>query len=326
MAEVNNPHDSYFKLILARPDAVTDFLINYLPPEVVAQLDLSAPELMKDSFVDPELQQHFADLLYRVGLKSGGAAYVGILFEHKSAPDKLVSFQVLRYKVRIWEPMIRQKVSTLPPIFPIVVYHGRSPWQVARNFGALIAAEATSPLQKYEPQFEYYLVDLSALSDEEIKGAVFLRVGLLLLKYIFTRRLWGQLPLILGLLPVPEQSALEYFSTSMRYVEFVRGRMTESIFQEVVFTAFPALGEKLMQAFNASWIEQGIQQGIQQGRQDGIAALTLRLLQRRIGKVSAETETRIHALSVEQLENLGEACLDFSQPEDLVGWFQANAS
>ena len=47
----------------------------------------------------------------------------------------------------------------------------------------------------------------------EIKGEVFLRVGLLLLKYIFSTGLLPRLPEILALLPVPEQSALEYLRT-----------------------------------------------------------------------------------------------------------------
>jgi predicted transposase/invertase (TIGR01784 family) len=328
MIEVNNPHDSYFKYILAQPNVASDFLMNYLPPEVVAQLDLRAPELMKDSFVDAELQPHFSDLLYRVGLLDGGAAYVGILFEHKSAPEKTVSFQVLRYKMQVWEPLIREKATTLPPIIPVVVYHGRTRWHVARNFGALIAGDAT--LRQYTPEFEYHLVDLSVLSDEEIKGVVFLRVGLLLLKHIFRKRLWSQLPLILGLLPAPEQSALAYIQTSMYYVGYVTGQVTADKFKEVLYAAFPAMGEQVMQMFDVEWIEKGmqigIQKGLQQGRQDGMAALTLRFLRRRIGNVSAETAARIHALPTEQLENLGEACADFTQPEDLTAWFQTHAS
>src|SRR5262245_58439780 len=110
MSELANPHDSFFKELLARPDTAADFLANYLPTEVDAELDVSAPELVKDSFIDAELQQHFSDLLYRVRLKQGGAAYVYLLFEHKSAPDAWVAFQLLRYKARIWEPLVQQKV------------------------------------------------------------------------------------------------------------------------------------------------------------------------------------------------------------------------
>ncbi len=63
MSEIANPHDSFFKDLLARPEVATDFLANYLPPEVAAELDVTAPELAKDSFVDAELQPHLSDLL-----------------------------------------------------------------------------------------------------------------------------------------------------------------------------------------------------------------------------------------------------------------------
>jgi len=59
--------------------------------------------------------------------------------------------------------------------------------------------------------------------------------------------------------------------------------------------------------------------------QQGIAALTLRQLQRRLGAVDVETQARIRALPVEQLEQLGEALLDFRTPEDLATWLSEHA-
>jgi predicted transposase YdaD len=50
--------------------------------------------------------------------------------------------------------------------------------------------------------------------------------------------------------------------------------------------------------------------------------LVLRLLNRRLGSISPETETQIRRLSLIQLEELGEAVLDFSQPSDLVDWLR----
>jgi predicted transposase YdaD len=49
-------------------------------------------------------------------------------------------------------------------------------------------------------------------------------------------------------------------------------------------------------------------------------ALILRLLKRRVGNVSIDLETQIKALPLEQLEELGEALLDFSQINDVVAW------
>ena len=54
-------------------------------------------------------------------------------------------------------------------------------------------------------------------------------------------------------------------------------------------------------------------------------SLILRQLVRRLGTIQPETENSIRQLSVEELENLGEAVLDFKDPSDLTAWLQANA-
>ena len=67
-------------------------------------------------------------------------------------------------------------------------------------------------------------------------------------------------------------------------------------------------------------IQQGRQEGIQEGRQEGEKDLIMRLLNRRIGEIDALLIERISGLSIEQLENLGEALLDFSSVADLETW------
>lgn len=54
-------------------------------------------------------------------------------------------------------------------------------------------------------------------------------------------------------------------------------------------------------------------------------SLILRQLVRRLGTIQPETENCIRQLSVQELENLGEAVLDFNHPSDLTAWLQANA-
>ncbi|MEH2270031.1 MAG: DUF4351 domain-containing protein, partial [Nostoc sp.] len=54
--------------------------------------------------------------------------------------------------------------------------------------------------------------------------------------------------------------------------------------------------------------------------------LILKLLQRRVGELSPELQERIQSLSLNQLENLGEALLDFTAMEDLFNWLQTNQS
>jgi predicted transposase YdaD len=66
-------------------------------------------------------------------------------------------------------------------------------------------------------------------------------------------------------------------------------------------------------------IEEGIQQGIQQGVKQE-AALVVRLLNRKVGELSANVEARVMGLSVNILEDLGEALLDFDSLDDLIDW------
>ncbi|BCU12724.1 hypothetical protein MAN88_32880 [Microcystis aeruginosa] len=69
------------------------------------------------------------------------------------------------------------------------------------------------------------------------------------------------------------------------------------------------------------WSE-GLQEGRQEGRQEGEANLVLRQLNRRVGDISPELLPNIRSLDLEQLENLGEALLDFQSPQDLEQWLE----
>lgn len=62
---------------------------------------------------------------------------------------------------------------------------------------------------------------------------------------------------------------------------------------------------------------------LEEGRQEEGRLLILRLLARQVGELPEEMKTRINALSLEQLENLGEALLEFEGMADLEAWFNA---
>ncbi|MCX5945131.1 MAG: DUF2887 domain-containing protein [Cyanobacteria bacterium] len=62
--------------------------------------------------------------------------------------------------------------------------------------------------------------------------------------------------------------------------------------------------------------------GEARGEARGEASVTLRLLNRRCGPLSAATTTSIQALPLPQLESLAEALLDFTGPADLQAWLE----
>ena len=69
---------------------------------------------------------------------------------------------------------------------------------------------------------------------------------------------------------------------------------------------------------------RGRQEGRTEGRTEEGQALILRQLTRRVGNVPIDTEVRVKALSLAQLEDLGEALLDFTQMGDLLAWLDGN--
>jgi predicted transposase/invertase (TIGR01784 family) len=71
-------------------------------------------------------------------------------------------------------------------------------------------------------------------------------------------------------------------------------------------------------------LEIGEKKGLQQGVQQGEANLTIRLLKRRCGNLTAIQEQKVRLLSISQLESLGEALLDFQNMSDLENWLQDN--
>ncbi|MCH2244539.1 MAG: DUF4351 domain-containing protein [Crocosphaera sp.] len=66
------------------------------------------------------------------------------------------------------------------------------------------------------------------------------------------------------------------------------------------------------------------QEGREEGREEGQKSLLLRLLTRKVGELSSEVRQNIDNLSIEQLENLGEALLDFSSMVDLENWLKTH--
>jgi predicted transposase/invertase (TIGR01784 family) len=236
---LSSPHDSFFKELFSRPEVAADFLANYLPPEIAAALDLSSLEIVKDSFVDEALRRHLSDLLYRVGLQGGGNAYACMLFEHKSEPYDLVSWQILRYKVRAWEQELRQGAAKLPPIIPIVFYHGQRRWQVPREFSALVDFGGHDVLREFEVESSYYLCDISSYDVSQIKGAAILQAGLRLMQTIFTDEFEETLEEVFDLLlGAREPGATEYLRTILRYAVASRKRLTQERLQQVVERKF----------------------------------------------------------------------------------------
>ena len=286
-----NPHDAFFKHYLSQPAVASDFLRHHLPAEVVALLDLQHLRLEKDSFVDEKLRSYFSDLIYTAMTHDANPVAVALLAEHKSYPDDWVDFQVLRYKVGYWvrefeaieaevekqraeaksaaeaglPPPLRTKArTTLTPILVILVYHGKDEWQIPLRFARHLTGmeDPASPLSqvmgRYVPDFEPHFVNVSAMTDDAIRGEVKTRLMLTVLKYIFDDRLDGRLGEILAMASevLRQPSGIEMVMALLRYITRSAVKLNRTEITQQLLAYLPKEGGFLMETLAQEWIEE----------------------------------------------------------------------
>ena len=89
----------------------------------------------------------------------------------------------------------------------------------------------------------------------------------------------------------------------------------KQMFSEKVAEFAPPEREKAMEIITSWELD-----GIEKGRIEEAQRLAIRQLRRRIGAVPEEREAQIRRLSIETVEDLAEALLDFAGPADLESW------
>lgn len=296
MADIASPHDRFFKRMLSGRATAQSFLRRFLPDTVAADLDLPSLEPTSRSFVDPALREHFTDLTYRAKLRDGRDAYIYVLLEHKSRPDRLVGLQLLRYISRLWADVAeRRRQRPLPALIPIVFHHGRHRWRTPTELSALV--DGPDELRRYSPDFQYVLVDIGAASDDEPEDEPLLAVTILLLHHAYTqelkRRLHSILALLDSVLDTPEGG--EACIAAMHYVSAIG--VSEGELREAVAKAFPGRGERVMATWLDKYFEEGVERGIEQGIQQGSVITAqkflLDVLTARFGSIPAPLVERI---------------------------------
>lgn len=111
-----------------RPARHAEGLIRHLiPDEALQAMSFNTLALQPTSFIDEQLKNLYADLLYTIEL-NGRSAFIYILLEHLSSDASWLASRMLGYETRIWEKFIEQNPNSkkLPLILPLVVRHGLS--------------------------------------------------------------------------------------------------------------------------------------------------------------------------------------------------------
>jgi len=304
MDKINNPHDHFFRKTWSDPRVAGDFLANYLPETIAKHIDLDKIKIQTGSFVDKDLQEHYSDILYEVGMKDsqGKKGFVYVLFEHKSfEPGHFLALDLLRYMLNIWRQHLRNEhtEAKLPMIIPFVVYHGKTKFHPL-NLGQIIDIPSED-MQAFVPNFKYELADLSVHSETDIKGTILLRTCLLSLQAIFMDAPQEHLRRIFTMLEElgDQETALQYIEVVFKYIAGSTDKITFDEVKEIAAQAAPKREEKIM-----TIAEELFEKGMQQGQISTQKEVLRRLLSK---KFNLSEQDSNYIQRVDDLERLNKA-------------------
>lgn len=167
MSEVlHDFHDRSYKDLFSHPEMIKDLLTGFVQEDFIEDIDFSDFQKVGTTYILEEYQKRETDLIIRLNLK-GQEAYLYILIELQSTPDKYIALRVLEYLLTFYQDLLKQKKDLpdkLPSVFPIVLYTGKDPFNCAVSLEELID-KPYKRLMKYVPRFEYYKIAINEINE-----------------------------------------------------------------------------------------------------------------------------------------------------------------
>jgi predicted transposase YdaD len=163
-----HPHDGFFKTAFSMQEVVEQYINDFLPENLVKNIDFKTLKEDKTDYITPALQSYFSDVVWQCNYgKHKVPVKVTFLFEHKSYIAKRPHLQLLRYMLEIWDHCERNNLD-LTVVIPIIVYHNdkKQKW-VKKPFPSYFK-HIDETLNAYIPNFDYLLTDLTQYTSEQL--------------------------------------------------------------------------------------------------------------------------------------------------------------
>jgi len=310
---VNKIDDKLFWDIYNRPINTSGFLKDFLPPNILNAIDLNFLSVDKKSYLSEKYKEHYTDLVVKTRLKGHGEdkpAFVYFLMEHKSYIPVRPAFQLLRYMVEQWYELEKQGAlgSKLPPIFPILMYHGEKGWTHGVHFHDIVNIPHDD-MKPYIPNFQYFLTDVTTEDVEKYNTSIAIKCWFLLVKNIKTPAMREKLFEIVNLLHefLDQETAIEYVDIFYKYLANTDNIITKTDAVQAIETIFPGRGADMVKGWAKEYVEEGIEKGILQGMEKGmekgmISEAREMVLEALDTKFSSNIPTDVHEL-IQALNN-----------------------
>ena len=272
--DVHRPHDKLFRTVFTDAAEAAALLRAHLPESVAGHLRWSSLALQDRTFVDLDLRDTESDLLFSIRRKAGAPpAWLYVLLEHQSRPDRWIRFRLLKYCCRIWDRSRQQfpRERRLRPIVPLVFYQGPGRWRHATEFAELFADSVRD--WPWVPRFAHLLVDQTRENPQAVRGRLHGRIAQLMMMARYRHRrpaLRRAVQLLAEFLPHADRDAVR---TLVVYVWATQDRDTARRFGAQLRATVSGTGgdlvtyaEELMQEVARKVRAEGLQQGRREGQ------------------------------------------------------------
>lgn len=211
-------HDRLTRSLMANPKVAEEFFKVNLPEKIQSIINFSSLKLRQDSFIDDDLKEQEADLLYSADC-NGRTGFFYILFEHASSSQDHLPYRMIKYMLAIMDKHLKEnKTRTLPLVYPIILYNGRRPYAHSLDLFDLFQPEEKE-LAKEALMSPCHLIDLTQVSDEELKPYLYFGTLALTLKHIRDSDIYPFFPLLAQMLKELEKWGEDsYICTIMTYM------------------------------------------------------------------------------------------------------------
>jgi len=312
-----DPHDRLFKRVMSDEANVRQFIKEFLPKELSSQIDLKDMKLIPTEKVKG-YNKYYMDIAVECKIaNSKGQLY--FVFEHKSYPDPGILLQILSYMAVLWDEQ-RKKNIPLTPVIPVVIYHGDSSWNVTTHFRGQFDS-LTESIKPYIPEFNYVLVDLTQMPNDEIEqkaqNAPFLAASLLLMKLVALGDIDGilRIAVIISLSEEERIILLLYLFYTLDVDQNVMQEIASKLGGEKIM---PSLAERLIKQGEERGEKRGEERGERKGTIKGKQELLIKQLRRKFNLTHGE-EKMIRSVTDEtKLDAAAEAILDAKSKEEVL--------
>ena len=266
--------DAAYKRLFSRPRMVRDLLRGFAARDWSGALDFASLKQLPASYVSHDLRQRHGDLLWRVRFGGERWLYLLLLLEFQSGVDRAMAVRMLTYSGLLYQKLVAEGVlrehGALPPVLPVVIYNGRSPWRAPTDVSALIASGG-SALARYQPAQQYFLLDEGRVDGGSLPAGNLVSALIALETNRDRSRLPALLDTLIGLLQSQDDKELtDAFSAWAAQVLLPRRLRGASSAPLPRLEEVRTMLADTVQEWTRQWVEQGLEQGLERGLEQGL--------------------------------------------------------